>query len=266
MRNVLAIAKKEINIYFTTPLAYAMFAVMAVFTSYFFIASVMKFLEMSMMAMQMPQYVDANRLNLTDWVVAPVVFNTGVIVAMVAPFLSMRLIAEERRQRTFELLMTTPLRPLEIVLGKYLGGLSIITVTVGLTLIHPVILHFFAGSSGTGGSGGIEWQTTLSAYFGLLLWGGAAMAIGMFISSLTDSQAVAAIVSILLLLILWLAKWMAQGADGSVHDVLTFLSAQDHLFAFVKGVFDLKDLTYYLSWIVLGLFLTDRAVEAQRWA
>jgi ABC-2 type transport system permease protein len=266
MRNVLAIAKKELNIYFTTPLAYAMFAVMAVLTSYFFIAAVLQFLERSMMAMQMPQYMDASRLNLTDYVIAPVVANTAVILVFVAPFLSMRLLAEEKRQRTFELLMTAPVRPLEIVLGKYLAGLTILAVTVALTLIHPIILSFFAGSAGSGGSGGIEWQTTLAAYLGLLLWGGAAIAIGMFISALTDSQAVAAIISILLLLILWLAKWMAQGADGSVRDMLTFLSAQDHLIPFVRGIFDLKDLTYYLSLIVLGIFLTDRAVEAQRWA
>ncbi len=266
MRNALAIAKKELNVYFTTPLAYAMFAVMTVFASYFFIAAVKQFLEASMMAMQMPQYVPADRLNLTDFVVAPVVFNTGIIVAMVAPFLSMRLLAEEKRQRTFELLMTAPVRPLEIVMGKYLGGLAIMAVTIGLTMLHPIVLSAFASGSGTGGSGGIEWQTTFAAFGGLFLWSAAAMAIGMFISSLTDSQAVAAIISLMLLLLLWLASWMAGGADGAMREVLTFLSASQHLVNFVKGVFDLKDLTYFLSWIVLAVFLTHRSVEAQRWA
>jgi ABC-2 type transport system permease protein len=266
MRNVLAIAKKEINVYFTTPIAYAMFAVMSVFAGYFFITAVTQFLDTSMMATQMPQYMDSNRLNLTDFVVAPVVFNCGIIVAMVAPFLSMRLLAEEKRQKTFELLMTSPIRPLDIVLGKYLGGAVIMAVTVGLTLILPLILDGFAGSSGTGGSGGIEWQTTLAAYFGLLLWSGAAMAIGLFISSLTDSQAVAAIISILLLLLLWLASWMSGSAGEGVREVLVFLSASQHLINFVKGIFDLKDVLYFLSLIVLGVFLTHRAVEAHRWA
>jgi ABC-2 type transport system permease protein len=266
MRNVLAFARKELNVYFTTPLAYAMFAVMMIFASYFFIAAVKQFLDASMMAMQMPQYMDANRLNLTDFVVAPVVFNTGIIVTFVAPFLSMRLLAEEKRQKTFELLMTAPVRPLEIVLGKYVGGLVIMAVTVGLTLVLPLVLTVFAGSSGTGGSGGVEWETTLSAYFGLILWCGTAMAVGMFVSSLTDSQAVAAIISILLLLLLWLVSWMAAGTDGAMRDVLTYLSASQHLVAFVRGVFDLKDVVYYLSWIVFGVFLTHRVVEAQRWA
>lgn len=264
MRNALAIAKKELNVYFTTPLAYAMFAVMTVFASYFFIAGVKQFLEVSMKAMQAPQY--ANQLNLTDFVVAPVVFYCGFIVAIIAPFLSMRLLAEEKRQHTFELLMTAPIRPLDIVVGKYLGGLAIMAVTIGITLLHPVILQLFAGSSGSGGTGGIELGSTVSAYLGLFLWAAAAMAMGLFISSLTDSQAVAAIISLLLLLLLWMASSMAGGTEGTMYDVLTSLSASTHLVAFVKGVFDLKDVVYYLSWIVFGLFLTHRAVEAQRWA
>jgi ABC-2 type transport system permease protein len=245
MRNTLAIARKELNIYFTTPIAYAMFAVMTVFASYFFVAAVRQFLEVSLTAMQLPQQ-DASHLNVTDYVVAPVVFNSGLIVAMVAPFLSMRLIAEEKRQRTFELLMTAPVRPLDIVLGKYLGGVAIMAVTLGLTLLHPLTLHFFAGAAGTGGAGGVEWQTALAASLGLFLWAAAAMAIGLFISALTDSQAVAAILSLLVLLMLWLASWMSGGADGAVREVLVTLSASQHLVNFVRGVFDLKDVVYFL--------------------
>jgi ABC-2 type transport system permease protein len=267
MRNVFAIAKKELNIYFTTPIAYVIFAVMSIIASFFFIAAVKKFMEVSMVAMQMPQYADPSRLNLTDFVIAPVVFNMGICFAFATPFLSMRLVAEEKRQKTFELLMTAPIRPLEIVLGKYLGGLVIMGVTVLLLMVLPLVLQFFAASSGTGGTGGIEWQTTLSGYLGLFLWAGAALAIGMFISALTDSQMVAAAISILLLLILWLVSWLAPGADNaSVREVISYLSASQHLVTFVQGVFDLKDLAYYLSWIVLGVFLTHRAVEAERWS
>lgn len=266
MRNAIAIAKKELNIYFTTPIAYVVFSAMTVIASYFFIAAIKQFLDASMAAMQMPQYSDPSRLNLTDYVVAPVVFNMGVFFAFVTPLVSMRLIAEEKRHKTFELLMTAPVRPLEIVLGKYLGGVVIMGVTVLLLMVLPVILQFFAAGSGSGGSGGIEWQTTLSAYFGLFLWSCAALAIGLFISALTDSQVVAAIISILLLLLLWLATWLAGGTDGAMREVLTYLSASQHLVALVRGVFDLKDVLYYVSWIVLAVFLTHRAVEAQRWA
>ncbi len=266
MRNVLAIAKKELNVYFTTPIAYVVFAAMSAIASYFFIAAIQQFLHISMVSMQMPQYADPSRLNLTDMVVAPVVFNLGIFFAFVTPLVSMRLIAEEHRQKSFELLMTAPLRPFEIVLGKYLGGLVIMAVTVGLQILLPVILHFFAASAGTGGSGGIEWQTVLAGYFGLFLWTAMALAIGLFISALTDSQIVAAIISILFLLLLWLATWMAAGTEGATKEIVSYFSASQHLVAFVRGIFDLKDLLYYVSWIVLGLFLTHRAVEAQRWA
>jgi len=264
MRNAFAIAKKELNVYFTTPIAYAMFAVMTVFASYFFVFFVKQFLDASLNAMQMS--VNPSILNMTDFVVAPVVFNCGFAVALIAPFLSMRLLADEKRHGTFEFLMTAPMRPIDIVLGKYLGGVTIMAVTIGLTLLLPVVLNLFAAGSGTGGSGGIEWGSALAAYFGLFLWAAAAMAIGMFISSLTDSSAVAAIISLLLLVLLWLASLMANGTDGAVREVLMFLSASQHLVNFVKGAFALKDVTYYLSWIVLGLFLTHRSIESHRWS
>ena len=156
MRNVVAIAKKELNIYFTTPIAYAMFTVMTVIASYFFIAFVQEFLNASQLAMQMPQYMDSNRLNLTDAVVAPLIFNCGIILVFVIPFLAMRLVAEEKRQKTFELLMTAPIRPVEIVLGKYLGGMAVVGFTILLALLYPLVLDVFAGSSGSGGTGGID--------------------------------------------------------------------------------------------------------------
>ncbi|MFN7135237.1 MAG: ABC transporter permease [Myxococcales bacterium] len=266
MRNVVAIAKKELNIYFTTPIAYAMFTVMTFIASYFFIAFVQEFLNTSMMAMQMPQYMDSNRLNLTDAVVAPLIFNCGIILVFVIPFLSMRLVSEEKRQKTFELLMTAPIRPGEIVLGKYLGGMAIVAVTILLVMAYPLVLQLFAGSSGTGGTGGIEWQTAFAGYLGLFLWAAAAMAIGLFISSLTESQVVAAIITFVVLLLLWIVSWMAQRTDGVGRDILMFMSASQHLISFVRGVFELKDAAYYLSVIVMGLFLTHRAVEAQRWS
>lgn len=266
MRNILAIVKKELSIYFTTPVAYIVFAVMSIIASYFFIAAINQFTRLSTMAMQMPQYADASRLNLTDYVIGPVVFNMGIFFAFVTPLVSMRLLSEEKKQGTFEFLMTSPVRPLEIVIGKYLGGWAIMAITTLLLMLLPIILHFFASSAGTGGSGGIEWQTAITAYIGLFLWAGAAMSIGMFISSLSSSQVVAAVISIMLLLLLWLASWMAGGTEGIMQDALNYFSAQQHLLAFVKGIFDLKDLLYFGSWIVLGVFLTHRSVEAHRWA
>ena len=264
MRNVLAIARKELNIYFTTPLAYAMFAVMTLLLSYVFAVAVTQFTKESLKAQSQPQM--AQYLNATDMVVYPLIVLGGIFVVFVAPFISMRLVAEEKRQKTFELLMTSPLRPIEIVLGKYLGGIVVMGVAILIALLFPAILHLFASSSGTAGGGGIDWSTTLTGYFGLFLWACTAIAIGMFISSLTSSQAVSAIVTLLVLFLLWMASWGAMATDGSLSELMNWLSAQRHLHGFARGMFDLRDLAYYLSWIVLGLFLTHRAIEAHRWA
>ena len=263
MRNLLSIARKELNIYFTTPLPYALFSVSTVFMGFFLIGVIQKFQQLSLAAMQMPQYLDSSLLNLTDFVVLPCIHQTGLLVAITAPFLSMRLIAEEKRQRTFELLMTAPIRPIELVLGKYLSGVFILTLTLGLAFLAPAMLERFAIS--VDGASGIEWSTVRVAFLGLFLWACAAMAIGLFVSALTDSQAVAAIISLLALILLWSVGWMGQNAEGIVQTVLLYLSAPNHLMGFVQGIVRLEDLVYFLSFVALGLFLSHRAIEGQRW-
>ena len=263
MCNTLAIARKELNIYFTTPLPYALFAVSTVFMGFFLIGVIQKFQQLSLAAMRMPELIDSSLLNLTDLVVLPCIHQTGLLVALTAPFLSMRLIAEEKRQRTFELLMTAPVRPIELVLGKYLSGVLILTLTLALAFLAPAMLERFAIS--VDGQSGIEWNTVRVAFLGLFLWACAAMAIGLFVSALTDSQAVAAIISLLALILLWSVGWMGQSAEGVVQTVLIHLSAPNHLMGFVQGLIRLEDLVYFLSFVVLGLFLSHRAIEGQRW-
>src|SRR5687768_1639438 len=150
MRNALAIARKELSIYFTTPWAYVAFTIMAFISSFPFISMLTTFKQVQDQARVMtwarlgPQA--AMFKNLTDGVVVPLWDYIQVIILFVAPFISMRLFAEEKRQKTFELLMTSPVRPVEIVLGKYLGGLGVIAATVGLTIVYPLILSFFGAS------------------------------------------------------------------------------------------------------------------------
>ena len=164
MRNLLAIARKELNVYFNTPIAYVMLCGMTFIGSYFFISFMGQFLQMSLIAQQAPSYMDPSRLNLTDIVMAPLLFNLGIILVFVVPFLSMRLMAEEKRQHTLELLMTSPLRPTEIVLGKYLGGILVLGLSVSLTGIYPAILsHYGGGESGDA----LEWSTVLLGYVGV---------------------------------------------------------------------------------------------------
>ena len=268
MRTILAIARKELTVYLTTPLAWVVFTAMSFITSMFFLALLLSFKQVQELVRQvpggwsqLPPDYQAFR-NLTDGVVVNLWGVVLVVTLFVAPFLSMRLFAEERRQKTFELLMTTPTRPLEVVLGKYLGALGIIGCTLGVTLIFPVILSVVGqGESGSA----LEWSTVLLGYGGLLLWGAANMAIGLFVSSLTESQMVAALVSFAVALGWMLVKSLAPNVEEPLRSVLGYLAFDNQLQNLLKGVLDLKPLVFFSSIIVLFLLLTHRSLEAQRW-
>jgi len=173
-------------------------------------------------------------------------------------------VAEEKRARTFELLMTTPVRPRDIVLGKYLAALAVMAVSIGIVALFPVLLSFFA--RGARGGSAVEWQTVGTGLLGLFLLGAMAMAVGLFVSSLTESVIVAALVSLIVLLALWVVTIFTIGVEGPVKELTAALSASEHLASFLQGRIELKDVVYYLSFVALGLYLTDRAIEGHRWA
>ncbi|AKJ02396.1 ABC-2 type transport system permease protein [Archangium gephyra] len=264
MRTALAIARKELSIYFTTPWAYAVFTAMLAVSSFFFVNSLYDFQR----AQEMARTYGWDRIpqefrNLTDGVMVPFWSTVVMITLFVVPFLSMRLFAEEKRNKTFELLMTAPVRPVEIVLGKYLGGLGIITTTLGLTIFFPVLLTVF-GQADSGSA--LEWGTVLLGYGGLLLWGATCMAVGMFISSLTESQMVAALVTFAVLLPWMLLQGLAQATEEPVRSFINYLSFGAQLQGLMRGVLDLKALVFFFSVIFFSLLLSHRTVEAQRWA
>jgi ABC-2 type transport system permease protein len=267
MRTALAIARKELSIYFTTPWAYAVFTGMVAVSSFFFMGLLQTFRQVQEMARafgwnQLPPDYGAYR-NLTDGVVVQLWGVILIITLFVAPFLSMRLFAEEKRNKTFELLMTTPVRPFELVLGKYLGGLGIISAALGLTIVFPIILSAF----GTSASGTVlEWPTVLLGYGGVLLWGATCMAVGMFISSLTESQMVASLLTFAVMLPWMLLRGLAQGVEEPMRSFIGYLAFDSQLQNLLKGVLDVKALVFFFSVILFSLLLTHRTVEAQRWA
>ena len=267
MRNALAIARKELSIYFTTPWAYVVFTAMIAISSFFFIVSLGMFQQVQDMARmlgwsRLPAEYSGFR-NLTDGVVLQLWRVIMFITLFVAPFLSMRLFSEEKRGRTMELLMTVPVRPVEIVLGKYLGGVGIIAATLGLTILFPLTLEVF-GRAEAGWA--VDWSTVLLGYAGVLLWGATCMGIGMFLSSLTESQMLAAVLSFFVLLPWMLLGSVAQGAEEPLRGVLQHLSFGAQLEGFTTGVLRLESLVFFLSVIAFSLLLTHRAVEAHRWA
>lgn len=255
MKNIANIARKELSIYFTTPWAYLGAAAMLFLTSFPFIGALTDFAHYQ-------QDMRPGGRNLTDAVIGNVWGTTIVITLFVAPFLAMRLFAEEKRQKTFELLMTLPVRPLEIVLGKYLGGLAALGATVGLTIAYPFIVSIF-GSSESGSA--LEWSTVMLGYLAVLLAGAACLAVSMFISSLTESQALAAVLSFAVLLVWLFIGWLSHSAEGPLRAIGQHISLTAEVEELLKGVLDLKSLVFFASIIFLSIFLTQRSVEAQRW-
>jgi ABC-2 type transport system permease protein len=264
VRAALAIARKELSVAFTTPVAWVTFMVVAFFAAQFFNGALDGYRFVTLRAMQLQQAGMLENLNLTDAVVARLFGSIGVFVVIVAPFLSMRLLAEEKRGRTFELLMTAPIRPIEIVLGKYLAALALVALLVALVALFPLVLSFYG--EGTQGGAAVEWETVATGLLGLFLLGAMAMAVGMFVSALTSSVVVAALVSLVFLLGLWVVTIFAIGSEGPVKEVTSALSASEHLSGFLAGRVELKSVVYYLSFVVLGLYLTDRAIEGHRWS
>jgi ABC-2 type transport system permease protein len=267
MRTALAIARKELGTYFTTPWAWVVLATMLALSSLFFVGMLGEFQRVQELARAQGwnalEPEAQNYRNLTDGVVVQLWSVVSIITLFVAPFLSMRLFAEERRQKTFELLMTTPVRPVEIVMGKYLGGLGVITATLGLNIVFPLVISAFG--SGQSGSA-LEWSTVWLGYGALLLWGATCMAVGLFISSLTDSQMVSAFLSFAVLLPWMLLKGLAQTAQEPLRSLAGRLSFDAQLQPLMRGSLDPQALVFFASIIVLSLFLTHRRVEAFRWA
>jgi ABC-2 type transport system permease protein len=194
-------------------------------------------------------------------VISPMWSIVTFFMLLFSAVLSARLFAEEKKQKTFELLMTAPVRSIEIVLGKYLGGLGVITVMLLMMLVYPGLLVAF-GSTSSGTT--LDWGTVWLGYLVVFLVGAAGLAVGMFISSLTDSVIIAALVSLILMLLWLLAPALAPQEEPLRGIVNSFMLAT-HQQSLSQGILDLKPLVFFGSVVSLFLLLTHRAVEAHRW-
>lgn len=266
MRNVITIARKELSIYFSTPWGWIGGAAMSFLSSFFFLYFLAEFKRVQLDARQygwarMPADYQQMR-NLTDGVVVNLMGWLLLIVLFVSPFLAMRLFSEERKQKTYELLFTAPVRSIEIVFGKYLGGLLAMWSVLAITIVYPVALAVF-GSSESGQA--LEWSTVATGYGALLLWSSTCIAIGMFISALTESQMLAAILTIVVLL-LWTALGaLGQSVEEPFKSMVRYVSFDWQLQNMMKGVLDLKAIVFFLSVAAVAILFTHRAVESQRW-
>jgi ABC-2 type transport system permease protein len=253
VRNVIAVAEKELRSYFASPIAYIVTGFWALVFGYFFYVMLYFFLQRSQMGMGMggPQSVNVNQ-DMIRYVLT----NASVVVLFVLPAITMRTYSEEKRSGTIELLLTSPLTDMQIILGKFLGTLALYAAMLLVTLLYIGLLFFF---------GSPEWKPIVAGYLGLLLLGGCFLSIGLFISSLTKNQIVAAVITFVVFLMLWVIDWMASDATGWSATVLRYLSLTSHFEDFSKGIIDTKHVVYYLTLITFGLFLTAKSVDTERW-
>jgi len=253
MRNFWAIFKRELAVYFTSPMAYAILVIFLIIAGYMFSSTVSYYAFVSLEAARNPYLAG---LNVADAVLNPLFANLSVVMLLMLPALTMRLLAEEKKSGTFELLFTYPLRDIEVVLGKYAAVLAVFAVMLGLTATYQILLAFLGKSAG---------GVALAGYLGLFLAGAAFLSLGLFVSSLSENQIVAAVVTFGCLLLLYLAGWSSAMIQSDLGKVLTHLSLIEHFKNFSKGVVDTTDLVYYACFIFFFLFLSLRTLESKRW-
>ncbi len=233
MKQIYSVAERELRSYFNAPIGWVVMAVFLAFTGWFFWAGLTFGIG-----------------DMRAW------FNNSTIMLIILiPALTMRLIAEERQKGTIEVLMTSPITDTQAILGKYFGALIFYAVMLGLTIQFPMALSRL----GTPDKGPIY-----AGYVGMLLFGGTFLAVGLLISTTTRSQVIAYVASLFILLFLFLLVWASQG-DAWWQRFLAYIAVPTHLESFGKGLIDTRDVFFYVSFIVGALFLSVRALSAWKW-
>jgi ABC-2 type transport system permease protein len=255
MRNVIAICKRELLAFFVSPIAYFVITGFLLLVGFFFFNYLAFFARMYEMS-QMMAFRGGPMPNLNQTVIEGLFQTMVVILVFLIPLLTMRIIAEEKRRGTFELLITSPVSVSEIVLGKFLSLALVVLVMLGLTFIFPLLLMVY---------GSPEVPPILSGFCGVVLCALGFASIGMAVSSFTENQIVAGVTSMVTLLLLYVIQAPAESLGGTSAEVLRYLSPIEQVHQMVRGVVSLQSLAYFASLIFLGLFLSQRALDAHRW-
>jgi len=244
MSNIWFIAKKEFKSYFASPVAYVIGCLVFLTLGFFFWNDIQY-------AVSTQQYIPSITTTFQLYVF-PLLF-------LAAPAITMRTMAEENRMGTLELLLTSPVRDWELIVGKWLGSFLLFVCITGITLIYPLVLNSLVQP-------GIDQGMVASGYLGLILMIAALCAVGVFISSLFNNQIAALFASIGVMILFWVISTPAQSMVGTGADILNYLSIPSHFYnTFMNGVISLKDIIYYLSLTAFGLFFGTITVEIRRW-
>lgn len=229
------IFKKELKSYFVSPVAYIVLTVFLLISGWFFSSS----------------FFLINQATLREgFNIIPIIF------IFFAPAITMRLISEEKKSRTIEILVTMPVRDSEIVLGKFFAALTLLSAAVLLTVPYAIIVSFL---------GDLDWGPVIGGYVGLILMGAAYVAIGLFASSLTENQVIAFIIALLFVFILFMLNKILIFVPQGMVSILEYLSIEYHFTNISRGVIDSRDIIYYLSLIIFTLLLAIRGLGSRRW-
>jgi ABC-2 type transport system permease protein len=253
MRNAWVICRKELGSYFASPIAYLLLTMFGLIFGFFFWNAlgffVIQGVQMQMRGSMFP-------MNINEQIIRPLLSNVSVVGVFFIPIITMRLFAEEKRTGTIELLATSPIHDLEIILGKWLAAIGLYCCLLLFTAVNFAFLFRF---------GNPDWKPLAVGYFGLLLQAGALLAIGTFISTLTRNQIIAGAATFGVCLLLWVLDWVSGYDSSTWARVLSYMSVITHFESFGRGVLDSKDAVFYISLIFLGLFFTARSLESLRW-
>lgn len=232
---MLAILKRELKGYFNSPIAYVLIGIFTAISALFFTL-------MSIM------YGSAD--------MSSVLTNMGFVLLFIVPILTMRSLAEEKKNKTEVLLITSPVKITSIVVGKFLGAFIVFLVMTAITFIFPLVLSLF---------GHPDAAPIIGGYIGFILLGASFIAIGVFASSLTENQIVAAIVTFVILLFIWLMEPLASSLGGFAAKVLNYVALLTRYGEFNQGILNLSSIVYYISFTAVFLFFTTRVIERRRW-
>lgn len=252
MTNALIIARREIGAALASPVAYVLFGAFAFLYGYFFTEFLRNFVEVGMRMSELGGF-SGGSLHVNHDLIHPLLLTAAVVLLFLLPLLTMRLVSGEVRSGTIELLLTAPVSDGQIVLGKFFAGLALYGAMLTVSLLHTAVLFWF---------GQPDILPVLSGYLGLFLFGTAAIALGLFFSSLTGSQIVAGILTLAAMLLLWVIEFAGQDAGGRL---LAYLSLTGHLADLARGVVTTRDIAFYLSFTGLFLLLTRESVHSRRW-
>jgi ABC-2 type transport system permease protein len=253
MTNIFTIFRKELNSYFNSPIAYLVMALFGILSGYFFYLYVAFFVEGSMRSQMMGRNMP---MDVNDMVIRQFLANLSVIGLFMIPMITMRLFAEEKRSGTIELLTTSPVRDIEIILGKWLAALTLYIAVLAISALSVASLFLY---------GRPDIAPILTGYLGLILQGGSLLAVGTLISTLTRNQIIAAFATFAVSLLLWVLDAVSAVETSAWAKAVAYLSVLSHAESFAKGVLETRDIVYYVSLTFFALFLTARSLESHRW-